>query len=343
MKLQVLDKAEISPLVEALMEDYRVVAPHAKGSKFTFETVTDPANLRLDYDTTILPPKKVLQPTKDRLATFTLGEIPQIEDVLEVTPTVVFGTHTCDLKGIQLLDEVFSRDFDDTKYTAQRKETFLVSVECLSPCDEHAFCKDMGTMTANEGFDLHLTELDDVYAVDAGTEAGEELLAKYGSAREATEAEKQELNQKLGAKWPKFNYKLNFEAAKLPAMLETAFDHPIWDDMGERCLACGSCTTVCPTCYCFNVVDEVDMLLTQGTRERYWDSCQLEEFAAVAGGENFREGRAARQRHRLMRKGKYIYEKFDELGCVGCGRCVRTCVAKISIVESFNTIHNGRK
>ena len=74
---------------------------------------------------------------------------------------------------------------------------------------------------------------------------------------------------------------------------------------------------------------------------RRWDSCQLDEFARVASGENFRESRAARQRHRFMRKGKYIYERFDELGCVGCGRCIRTCVAHISIVDGFNTIHRS--
>ena len=84
------------------------------------------------------------------------------------------------------------------------------------------------------------------------------------------------------------------------------------------------------------------MTLTEGERVRSWDSCQLDEFASVAGGENFREARSARQRHRLMRKGKYLYEKFDELGCVGCGRCIRTCTAKISIVESYNAIYDGK-
>jgi ferredoxin len=121
--------------------------------------------------------------------------------------------------------------------------------------------------------------------------------------------------------------------------MSRAYEHSLWEELGERCFACGSCTNVCPTCYCFNVVDEVNMALTEGERRRHWDSCQLDEFARVAGGENFREARTERQRHRFMRKGKYIYEKFDELGCVGCGRCIRTCVAEISIVEGFNTIH----
>jgi ferredoxin len=87
------------------------------------------------------------------------------------------------------------------------------------------------------------------------------------------------------------------------------------------------------------VVDEVNFALTEGVRLRCWDSCQLDEFARVAGGENFREARAARQRHRFMRKGKYLHEKFGELGCVGCGRCIRTCVVHINIVDGFNAIH----
>jgi ferredoxin len=199
----------------------------------------------------------------------------------------------------------------------------------------------MGTLTAGEGYDLHLTDLGPAYAVDVATEAGEQLLSGYGTASEAGDADMRRLNEVLGAKWPRFTYRLDFDAAELPALLSTAYDHPLWEELGERCLACGSCTNVCPTCYCFNVFDEVNMPLTEGERLRRWDSCQLDQFASVAAGENFREARSARQRHRFMRKGKYLYEKFGELGCVGCGRCVRTCVAKISIVDGFNTIHGG--
>ncbi len=259
---------------------------------------------------------------------------------MEAEPTILFGVHTCDLQGIKLLDKVFSVDYPDTHYLTRREQTFIISLECLKPCDEYSFCKDMGTMTAKDGYDIHLTELESIYLVDVATEAGEKLLANFAGIREATEEDKRELDEALKAKSSQFTSKLNFDVAILPAMLTEAFEHPIWDDMGERCMSCGSCTTVCPTCYCFNVFDEVDLLLTKGTRLRQWDSCQLDEFAEVAGGENFREKRASRQRHRLMRKGKYIYEKFDMLGCVGCGRCIRTCTAKISIVESFNAIYN---
>jgi sulfhydrogenase subunit beta (sulfur reductase) len=340
MSLMILDKGAVAPLVEALMADYQVIGPQAKGPKFAFGPIADPAQLRLDYNITILPPKKVLQPQEERLATFNMRE-PKIEPVIEVEPTVLLGVHTCDLHAIQLLDKAFSQDYPDAHYLERRKQTVIVSLECLEPCDEHSFCKSMGTLAAGDGYDLHLTDLGAAYAVDVGTEAGEQILSRYGTASQAADGDVRRLNEVLGAKWPRFTYRLNFDADELPALLRTAYDHPLWDELAERCLACGSCTNVCPTCYCFNVFDEVDMALTKGERLRRWDSCQLDEFARVAGGENFREARAARQRHRFMRKGKYIYEKFGELGCVGCGRCIRTCVANISIVDGFNTIHGS--
>lgn len=342
MSLQILEKGAIAPLVEALMADYRVVGPKAKGPKFAFGPIADPADLRLDYDTTILPPKKVLQPQHERLATFNLEGEPAATSVIKAEPTVLFGVHTCDLKAIRLLDEAFSDDYPDAHYLARREQTLLVSIECLEPCDELSFCKDMGTLNPNGGYDLHLTETESGYLVEVGSEAGEELLAKYADVRSAPDTHRAELEQVRSDKQDRFEHRLDFDAAELPAMLGAAFEHSVWQDMGDRCFACGSCTNVCPTCYCFNVEDEVNMILTDGERVRSWDSCQLDEFARVAGGENFRETRAARQRHRLMRKGKYLYEKFDELGCVGCGRCIRTCTAKISIIEGFNAIHNGK-
>ncbi|MBN1179665.1 MAG: 4Fe-4S dicluster domain-containing protein [Anaerolineae bacterium] len=339
MSLWILDKGAIAPFVEGLMAEYRVVGPKAKGPQFAFGDITDPAQLRLDYNITILPPKKVLQPQYERLATFTLGEDPQVEPTIEAGPTVLFGVHTCDLHAIRLLDKAFSEEYPDAHYLKRREQTIIVGLECLEPCDEHSFCKSMGTLTTDEGYDLHLTDLGPAYAVDVATEKGKTLLSQYGTVREATDADIRRLNEVLGAKWPRFTYRLDFDAAELPALLSTAYDHPLWAELGERCLACGSCTNVCPTCYCFNVTDEVNMHLTAGERLRRWDSCQLDEFASVAGGENFREARKARQRHRFFRKGKYIYEKFGELGCVGCGRCIRACVANINIVDGFNAIH----
>jgi ferredoxin len=252
------------------------------------------------------------------------------------------GVHTCDLQALRVLDAAFSQDYPDAHYLRRRGQTLLVGVECLEPCDEHSFCKSMGTLSVSNGYDLHLTDLGEAYAVDVGSDEGAALLEKCAEAYPATEADMQDLNRVLGAKWPRFPYKLELDVGELPALMSQSYNSPVWNELAEICLACGQCTLVCPTCYCFNVYDEVELNLEDGERKRRWDSCQLDEFASVAGGENFREHQAARLRHRFMRKGRYLVEKFDALGCVGCGRCARSCLVDISPVNVFNDLNRAR-
>jgi sulfhydrogenase subunit beta (sulfur reductase) len=357
----VLPKEQVPRFVAALMSDYRVVAPVAQGlqsppqplkggegrpsAQFVFEPLADPLDLRLDYDTTILPPKTALQPPRERMVRIQFeGDLadsshtPVVRSILETVPTVLLGVHTCDLHAISMLDRAFSADYPDVHYLERRKKTLIVSLECLKPCDENSFCKDMGTLAADNGYDLHLTDIGSAYAVDVGTEAGAELLARYQGTRAVAESDPQLLQEALAAKWPRFRNRLTFDVKELPSSLASAYNHPVWRQLGDRCLACGSCTNVCPTCYCFNVVDSVELSQLAAVRTRHWDSCQLEEFAMVASGENFREARAARQRHRMMRKGKYLIERFGTMGCVGCGRCIRACLVHINIVDTFNAI-----
>jgi sulfhydrogenase subunit beta (sulfur reductase) len=342
MTLWVLDKKALDPFVARMMGYYRLVGPLAKGTQFAFGEIEDPRDLRLDYNTTILPPKKYLQPQEERMMTFTRTGKPTVETVIEVTPIVILGIHTCDLHGIRVLDEAFGQGYPDAHYLKRRQQTLLVGIECLQPCDEHSFCKSMGTLTASDGYDLHLTELDEAYAVDVGSKAGAALLEKYSEANRATEADMRRLNRVLGAKWPRFPYKLELDVGELSPMMSQSYDSLLWEELGEICLACGQCTLVCPTCFCFNVYDEVELNLQDGERWRRWDSCQLDEFARVAGGESFRRHQAARLRHRFMRKGRYLIEKYGELGCVGCGRCARSCLVDISPVNVFNELHGSR-
>jgi formate hydrogenlyase subunit 6/NADH:ubiquinone oxidoreductase subunit I len=289
-----------------------------------------------------LPPKKFLLPPRETLFKFGNGAGKGLEMTGDFLPTVIFGVHTCDLHAIQLLDEVFSRGHADPYYLTRRKNTLLVSLECLNPCDEQAFCKSMGSLTAEEGYDLHLTDLGSAYAVDVGSDAGRSLL-RHAHTRLATQAEVDRLNAVLSEKWPKFPYRLDFDVSDLPPLLNMAMKSPLWAELGERCLSCAACTNVCPTCYCFDVRDEVELDLVHGERVRVWDSCQLDEFATVAGGHNFRKSRALRQRHRFMRKGKYILEAFGMMGCVGCGRCARACLVDINPVSVFNELYRQQE
>ena len=342
MSLWIIDKPEMASFVANVMRDYKVVGPKAKGPQFVFGEIENPADLRLDYNTSVLPPKKYFQPQEERLMTFKRNGASSPDAVIEAEATVIFGVHTCDMHAMRVLDQAFTQNFPDAHYLARRSQTLLIGIECLRPCDEHSFCKSMGTLTISQGYDLHLTDLDDVYAVDVGTEEGLTLLKSCSNARLATESDMQRLNRALSAKWPHFPYKLEFEADELPALMSQSYNNPLWEELAEKCLACGTCNIVCPTCFCFNVFDETDLSLENGERRRRWDSCLLDVFARVAGGENFREQRAARLRHRFMRKGRYLAERYKHPGCVGCGRCARLCLADISPVNVFNELQHGK-
>lgn len=342
MSLVILKKNDLNQFVDSLLEDYRVGGPVAKNGGYAFEALEEAADMRLEYPTTILPPKKFLLPVRETLFEFHDARSGVVKEPEPAIPTVIFGMHTCDVHAVQLLDQVFSSGYADGKYIKQRRQTLIVSLECLSPCDEHSFCKSMGTLTADEGYDLHLVDLGDDYAVDVKTDGGRELIERAKVAP-ATEADIQRLNAVLSEKWPRFPYRLDFDISDLPSLLNISMKSPLWEELGERCLACAACTNVCPTCFCFDVHDEIDLNLTSGRRVRSWDSCQLDEFATVAGGHNFRKSQALRQRHRFMRKGRYILEAHKFLGCVGCGRCARACLVNITPVNVFNELHRQKE
>lgn len=338
MSFKAIDKKDMSSFVASLMDEMEVIGPVAKDGKFIFGTVKDYAQLRLDYNITLLSPKEYFLPPEETLLKYKLGEAVQSEPVVEAKPRVILGVHPCDINATWLLDLAFSTDNLDTNYMEKRKKALIIGLDCNQPCDEHSFCKSTGSLAVEGGYDLFLTDIGDAYIVEYGSPAGMELLARHKGAREATEADMARFRAVQDAKWPKFTYKLEMSVSDLPNLLAISYDNPLWEELGEKCLACGSCTLVCPTCYCFDVVDRLELNLKEGERLRRWDSCQLPMFATVAGGENFRQSRADRQRHRFFRKGKYLTEMFGKVGCVGCGRCVRACLVDIDPIEVYNTL-----
>jgi sulfhydrogenase subunit beta (sulfur reductase) len=342
VSLTILQKQDLGEFVNRLLPLYRVGGPAPKNGGVAFQVIEDPGELRLEYPTTILPPKKFLLPPLETLIEYDNAQNNQVHMPDLDPPTVIFGVHTCDVHAIQLLDRVFSIGHTDPNYIKRRRQTLIISIECLKPCDEHSFCKSMGTVSADDGFDLHLVDLGEAYAVDAATDAGRDLL-QYATVTQASAGDIQRLNAVLSEKWPRFPYRLDFDVSDLPSLLSMSMKSPLWEELGKRCLACAACTNVCPTCFCFDVKDEINFDFASGRRVRHWDSCQLDEFATVAGGHNFRKNLALRQRHRFMRKGKYILEAHNYLGCVGCGRCARACLVDITPVGVFNELYHQKQ
>jgi ferredoxin len=237
------------------------------------------------------------------------------------------------------MDKLFAKDNRDEHYLRRRENATIVACDILS-MSESTFAGAMGTAVVREGYDVLLTRVGERYVVESRTDKGDRLMAAMAAAPDADAialARREQLWEDNGKLMRR--YELRVTPSALPALLENAYDHPVWEEKAAKCFSCGSCNLVCPTCYCFDVQDDVNWDLKTGVRSRTWDGCMLTDFATVAGRHNFRKNRADRYRHRYYRKGKYVPEMIGDISCVGCGRCITACVAKIANpAEVYNRV-----
>ena len=333
--------AQLHAWVDSLLAQKTVYAPQAKGPRFAFDRLRRADRLRLDYDVTLLPPKKYFQPQEETLLTFSNED--GYTSVLPDEPFVLFGVHPCDMIAISQMDQVFTAENCDVHYLARRELATIVASD-VQTASKNVFagCLGYATLEGRTGFDALLTRLDDgTTIVEARTAKGEALLEGLADCPDAAEAEAADREAFWKAQPAKLQkHVLKMSPGEIPGLLDKGMDHPVWEEKAALCYSCGSCNLVCPTCYCFDVKEEMNWDMTSGRRVRVWDGCMLTAFAKVAGDHNFREDRSARYRHRYLRKGKYVPEATGgELSCVGCGRCITACTANIANpVEVFNRL-----
>ncbi len=256
----------------------------------------------------------------------------------------VIGARPCELAAMRIQDTVLGGgEFADARYSDRRKDAFIVAVNCTRPAGT-CFCASMGTgPTATSGFDLSLTELEldgkIVYLARAGSEPGETLLNSIG-APVATQRELElehslldEASRKMG---------LSLDTVGLKDALASAHDSAHWNETAARCMACGNCTSVCPTCFCTTVEDHGDIGQRQAKRVRKWTSCFTSEFSYLHGG-HVRQSVVSRYRHWITHKLSSWHDQFGMSGCVGCGRCITWCPVGINIVEEAAAIAQSHK
>jgi sulfhydrogenase subunit beta (sulfur reductase) len=326
------DHATAEKFIDFLKTRAEVIAPHRKGeNSFSFEKVTDSSEVVFDYPRTIQPLKKYFLPPGEVLLTYNAGSNEFKPESIAAQNLIFFAVHSYELQAIKRLDYSFVKGNPESNYLQRRKNSLFIGIS-FTP-DEWHFSKSVGIEIEKlDGFCLFFEPVENGYLVFAVDEDGKELLSEFGAGVTVDTSLNLEIKEK------KFLTKITYHYNRIPQVFEHVYNSKVWDDVAKKCVGCGTCNLLCPTCYCFDVRDEVDLSLQDGQRQRFWDGCMLNTFALVAGGENFRPKLNSRTRHRLFRKFKYITQSSGELHCVGCGRCSKYCPAHISIIEIINAL-----
>jgi ferredoxin len=322
-----------------------VFAPVRYEDQANFRRINSVGEVLWGKPQTVIPPKFIIFPQSETLIRYEMNGGINVSSTLDSKPAVLLGVHPCDINAIFLLDMVFSEKNVDEYYMSRRKNLIIIGADCLEPCSDESFCLRKDSLTPWGGYDIFLTDIGDRFYAEVGTKRGEELLSKIASKPSGDDKKKlKKIREKRDRLFNRSQKKLKPSLRDLPRLLRENYNSEVWGKRGEKCLSCGSCNMVCPTCYCFDVRDCLDLDLRRGERLRAWDGCMLTDFTRVASGEIFREERGARLRHRTSRKDLYLFEKWGKPFCTGCGRCGIACLTKIvSPIEIENEIYEVSK
>ncbi len=331
---QIITREQLKSLISELVKaDTLVAAPVAteKGTCF-FQYVNESARVVLAAGTSVANSiKEFFFPRHEEICRF----VRQANDVVVTDAPVfdkrqvIFGVRPCEASSLPVLDPLFAWDYQDRFYQSRRANTTVVSFACTHT-DPHCFCSDMGGSPDNaSGSDALLFDLGDgSFEVRTFSDKGKALFEGRTSSSDRTgkacEAPAKTLDLDAIRHW-----------------IDEHFNDPMWDEETYRCVGCGACTYSCPTCHCFDIVDEGSF--AKGKRVKNWDSCQSALFTLHASGHNPRGTQGQRQRQRISHKFSIYPAKFKVFLCTGCGNCTRVCSTSLGVKPMLDKIADKTK
>jgi len=329
---------DLLKLLQRLSSEVTLIGPvrDERYEDVNFLPVCDAAQICFDYENTTTSPKEFFFPQSECMFTFSGASHASIEagDIAE--DIVLFGIRSCDVKGIEVLDRFYERNFEDNYYLDKRRRSVLISLAC-SQLNDQCFCTSTHTGPVLEGgFDIQLIGAGDDYAVQVGSQKGLEFFEKYRAFfGPAVDVDVRRMLEQAGQTGLKFDLMKVYENLRGDAV-----NQDLWEDIAGRCQSCGLCLFLCPTCSCYSVEDGARPA-GESRRTRQWDACYFRGLTRMTGGHDPIRSNAEMVKRKYNHKLVQQIDEFEMSGCTGCGRCNLCCVGNVNWLENIIKIERG--
>lgn len=345
MKPKIILEQNLRSWIDNMAKRYPVHAPVPHNGDYDYKPITHSSEIAFGFDRTRMSGKHLFFKPEERLmeASRTQGNAHSVE--LETDQQIIFGLRPCDITALNLFDKVFSGDYYDPYYFAQRERNIVIGLRCRDEC-RTCFCGTMNSYNPLNGFDIMLTELSaGKYVVELGTEKGKQLVRQDAHLmHDITAAESRLAREVYDDIEETFHPHVSLVGVR--ALMDAQLPDELLKKYEDICLSCGQCTFVCPTCWCFKVSEVVGAdpedfgNIDKTARVRTWTSCLYKNFHTVSGAPPhvFKPKSGSRLEAYYDHKLKGITQKFGEFGCVGCGRCFQSCPVGIDIRETLSVL-----